>query len=132
MRHAAIASIVVAGIAAVAGCRNTPSTNAGPEPKVTHGDSDDVRDLATAVQTAPDAVAEAAALRKLQRYAAKERYTYTVNTYLVSSGERVRSATVSTAPIRVEMSIYRADQPVHTFSFIPRDNRNIEIIAKGD
>jgi hypothetical protein len=67
--------------------------------------------------------------RKPRRYASctatprTHRYTYLVTAQRADTGERVRTPSVAEFPVRASIAIFRAEQPVYSFSFIPRDNR---------
>ena len=56
--------------------------------------------------------------------------TYTVRTVNRDTGERVAGATESTLPLRVEVSLFRGRDLVRSFSFLPKDNRNLSLLGE--
>jgi hypothetical protein len=131
MRGTLIAILILFLLTAGLACRGHPTTHAGRQPHVTHSDTADVAQLAQNVQDARDAIDEAEALRNLHRYAADHRYTYLVTAQNRDTGERVRAPSAAAYPVRASVAIFRVEQPIYSFSFVPRDNRNLEIIVKG-
>ena len=93
--------------------------------------TDSLDGLAQNIIDAPDALAEAQALREWDAHLRRNKYTYSVDAYQAGTEEKVASPSVSKLPLRVQISVYRADQKLHEFSFIPKENENIRVIAKA-
>lgn len=118
----------------VTGCKSTPTTPSEPRGESNRSAQrrvETVEDHAAEIRSAPDATTEAAALERFRDWAAGKGYTYVVRALRTNGPGEVPNPTGQTMPIRVEVAVYQAQRPIHTFSFIPRDNRNIGVIARG-
>ena len=111
------------------GCQTTHSVR---QPPVSRAQQESVQGIARQIQMARDPLEEADALKRLHAYAADHKYTYSVASYHPETGKRIKSATAAKFPIRTEVTVYRASQPLHTFSFVPKDNRNVVLIAADE
>jgi hypothetical protein len=102
--------------------------SANPSVSTIHTNQADLAGLADAVRRAPDATAEADALRSLQRYQTDHAMTYDLKALGTLSGRPIASPQVATEPVRVTLTTYRGQQPVYTFTFVPKDNRNLALL----
>ena len=107
----------------ICSCRSEPKQHA------TRSDRDTIHTMTERVKRAPDGPTEAEALRRLHDWVADEHVTYDVKAYPLGSRVPVRSASTIREPVRVEVTFYRAAQPFHTFAWIPKDNRNLNLLA---
>lgn len=115
------------------GCRNDPEPNPPPQNvslREARAERRDARSLALDVQSAADAPTEADALRRLRQEMLREGYTYEIRTYGLESGRLLEAGSVTDAPVRTEVQIFRGREPVHSFAFIPKDNRNLALLGQ--
>ena len=103
--------------------------SANPSQTTIRSNQEDVSTLAAAVRNAPDAVAEADALRRLHRYATDNAMTYDVKPVSTTTGQPAQSPAVAGELLRVTVTTYRGQQPVYSFTFVPKDNRNLSILS---
>ncbi len=89
-----------------------------------------LRSLALDVQTPSDAYAEAEAIRRLRRYMTAQDLTYTIRATRPHSETVVESPSVASGPVRVTMEVFRGREPMYTFAFTPRDNRNLALLGQ--
>ena len=122
---------VLLTLALAVGCHDSGLAPATPDQRVSHSDQATVQSLADEIQTASDPVSEANTLKRFRQYAADHGYTYRVNSFMPGTRLRIADATARRTPVVTEVQVYHADQLVHTFTFTPRDNHNIYLIAKG-
>ena len=109
----------------IAGCHSsTPPT---PSATVSRSNERTIENYADDIRTAPDGLAEANALKAFRQYCIDHGYTYRV----LPADRSVAAASVRDRPIATTVAVYRAEEHIYTFSFIPRDNRNLALIAKG-
>jgi len=106
--------------------RNSPAP-----PPVTRVPSDVERiyELANNVQSAPNALAEADAIRRLRTWMSAHDMTYTLRAYRSSNGQFIDSPSVLREPVRADMEIYRGRERLHQFGFVPRDNQNLALLG---
>jgi hypothetical protein len=102
--------------------------SANPSVSTIRTNQDDVATLADAVRNARDATAEADALRALQKYQTDHAMTYDIKAVGTLSGRTIASPQLASEPVRVTMTTYRGQQPVYTFIFVPKDNRNLALL----
>jgi hypothetical protein len=119
MRLTRLTLLVLMTTGPLASCKSTPKTP--PPPPASAAKLEDraepVEDRAVAVQTARSAIDEAAALRRLRAYCVEHGYTYEVNA----------RGTPGVAP--AEIVVYQREQPLHRFTFVPRDVQNLQILS---
>src|SRR3954468_3633536 len=82
------------------------------------------------VQSAKSPQAEADALRALRKYETEQGMTYTVRSVDRDTGRAVAGPTVSSSPMRTEVSLFRGRDLVRTFSFLPKDPRNLALLGE--
>ena len=129
----------VVGLLSIAGCRASVETNppapAPPPPErdtrvvVIREESEDVEDLARDVIAARDAVEEGAALKRLQAWQARHGTTFTIRATRVDSEAAIEDPSTATRPVRAHVTVFRGQQPIHEFRFVPKDNRNLALLG---
>lgn len=87
-------------------------------------------DFTRDIQTAPDAVAEGAAIKRLHSWLADRGLTFQTNSVRLETGTAIRDPAAGTERVRTTVSIFRGQQPIHEFSFVPRDNRNLALLGQ--
>src|SRR5947209_7600234 len=131
--------LAITALAALAGCHSEGTTHRTETVTRTEVVTESpsraraelLEDLADDVKQARDSVAEGDALRRLRAYAADHKLTYTFNAYRADTDKKVEAPSTAGEPVRVELSFFRASQPLYSFIFVPRDNRNLQLIAAG-
>jgi hypothetical protein len=103
---------------------------AKPVPPDAPRDADRLRTLALAVQTPRDTYAEADAIKRLRAYLSQNNLTYTTRAVRTDSETVVESPATAAAPVRVTMEVFRGREPLYTFTFVPRDNRNLALLGQ--
>jgi len=98
------------------------------------GDSLAPRDLnrliddVTTAQTPPE---ESDALKRLRDYLVDEKLTYRTHITRTTDSRAIdRGASTLTGPLRVDVELSQGKQVLRTFSFIPRDNRNLVLLGQ--
>src|SRR4051794_29556509 len=135
-----VARFLLPILLSVIGCANrheTPPPASSPPPapvprtegSVVRSEAQDLQRLANRVQTAPDGIAEAEALRQLRQYLVDHRLLYRTGTARASDGRAINNAAVRGEPLRATVEVLRGEQPVYTFAFVPKDNRNLTLIG---
>jgi hypothetical protein len=89
-----------------------------------------VDDYVNAVQRAKTPAEEADALQHLHQYESDHGLTYVVHTVRTYDNAPVTSASVANQPVRADVTIQRGRQVVKTFSFVPKDNRNLALLGE--
>lgn len=112
--------------------RPAAPVNQKPSATVTPSQVETIRQLGTNLSNAPDRVSEAAAARNLWQYMRNNGLTYKIDTVRATDGARVESASATNEAVRVNMTIFRGNQPVGDVSFLPKDNRNIAVLSEGE
>ena len=115
------------------GCHaNTPPRPApNPTESAARAESGSLASLARQVRTAPDPQAEAAAIRRLRAWITSHGETYQIRTTRTDLNREISSASVAPGiPVRAEISVYRREELVNSFSFIPQDNRNLALLGE--
>ena len=133
-----IVRCIVAGsfvtLSCIVGCHSSTRTETVDETHTSSAtvrhDADTVNDRIAAVQGAKSPVDEAEALRKLRKYETDHGLTYTVRTFRTFDGTEVPSSSLSTQPVRAQVTIFRGREVLQTFNFVPRDNRNLAILGE--
>jgi hypothetical protein len=131
--------ISVAGLTMLSACHSDSTTDttdtqmarATPEQRVTVSDQTTIQSLAEDIRTAPDAIAEANALKRFRQYASDHGYTYRVQSFRPGTRLQITDAPARGYPVITEVNVYHADERVSTFTFTPRDNHNIYLITKS-
>ena len=113
---------------------STPPTPPPPEhdtrPAPIRSEAQVLADLANDVQTAPDTVAEGAALKRLQAWMADRGETFQLEARQAESGTPVREPSTRTEVLRSHVTVFRGQQPIYDFTFVPRDNRNLALLGQ--
>ena len=128
--------LTVSLIVATAACQprerrtTTVMVPAEPLPPSAPREADRLRDLAVAVQTPRDAYAEADAIKRLRAYLSQNNLTYTTRAVRADANTVVESPATSAAPVRVTMEVFRGREALYTFTFVPRDNRNLALLGQ--
>jgi len=143
MRNTSLLAIlaVALGPAILAGCHSstqtTSTTTSTTKIDETHASSLTVRreadtadDYIARVQGAKTAIDEAEALRQLRQYETEHGLTYTVRTFRAIDNTEVPSSSLASQPVRAQVTVYRGREPLRTFNFIPKDNRNLTILGE--
>jgi hypothetical protein len=126
--------ISACGGLAITGCTRTRRTEAEPLPPPRPlgtpltAEERRLRELALDVQIAPDPRGEADAIKQFQSYLRDNRMTYKINAYRVSEDRIVASPTVASYPVRAVVDVFRGQERLHTFVFIPKDNQNLALL----
>ena len=105
------------------------SCQSKPKQHATRSDRETIETMTARVRNAPDGPSEAEALRRLHDWVADEKVTYQLNTYSIGTRARVPHPSTVRGPVQAELVFYRAAQPFHTFVWVPKDNRNLGILA---
>jgi len=93
-------------------------------------EAEQIRDYALAIQNSRDRIEEAANIQRLNDYLAQRDLTFTVNGERALDYTKVQNLSSSPDRLKVRMDIYRGQQPIQSFTFIPRDNRNLTLIGQ--
>jgi hypothetical protein len=117
--------VLILGLAFVCSCRSEPKQH------VSHSDRDTIETMTERVRRAPDGPSEAEALRRLHDWAADEKVTYDFKAYPLGGRVPIEHPSAYSGPVEAELTFYRAMQPFHTFRWVPRDKRNLGIMAAG-
>jgi hypothetical protein len=94
-------------------------------------EAEHVRDRALAIQRANDRIEEAAAIQRLVDYFADRKLIFNVTAQRAIDYSPLASP-LSASPdrMRVRVDVYRGQQPIQSFTFIPRDNRNLALLGQ--
>lgn len=130
-------SVALFSIVLLGGCRASiestgatpPPPNRDTQPRAIRSEVDELTDLAREVRLAPDAIAEGAALKRLQAWQAEHGTTFTLDAVRVDADTRVVDPSTSGERLRAGITIYRGQQPIYDFSFVPKDNRNLALLG---
>ena len=101
-----------------------------PVPPSAPREAERLHDLALAVQTPRDRYEEAEAIKRLRAYLSQNNLTYTTRAVRADGGAVVESPATSAARVRVTMEVFRGREPLYTFTFVPRDNRNLALLGQ--
>ena len=99
-------------------------------PRSAPREAERLHDLALDVQTPRDRYEEAEAIKRLRAYLSQNNLTYTTRAVRTDADTVVESPATSAAPVRVTMEIFRGREPLYTFTFVPRDNRNLALLGQ--
>ena len=92
--------------------------------------ANDLESLVANVQTARTPQEEADALRRLRKYESDNGLTYTVRTFRTYDSAPVTDPSVRPDPVRADVTIFRGRDAVRSFSFNPKDNRNLALMGE--
>ena len=87
-------------------------------------------DYVTDVVTAPTPAAEADAIRRLRQWEIDNGMTCTIKARRSSDYSAVQDPSTVREPLRAEVTFYRGLDPVRSFVFEPRDNRNLALFEE--
>jgi hypothetical protein len=87
-------------------------------------------DYIAAIQAARTPAEEADAIRKLRQWEISNGMTYRIRTFRTEDNAVIDAASVKDQPVRAEITIYRGREVVRTFSFMPKDNRNLVLFGE--
>lgn len=126
-----LACTILAGI----GCQSTPPQQTVVVPPTYYqappkDDAEAIKRLATEIQLSRTSTAEADALQRLHKYETDHNLTYTVQNIRIDTNMPVKAGSVQPFPIRCDVTVFKAQLPLYTFSFIPNDNRNLAILGE--
>jgi len=124
---------MLAALSIIAGCKSTPDTgkveqrarNVPVQREAVTAD-----DYVTNVVTARTPAAEADAIRKLRKWEVDNGMTYAVKAYRSSDYAELDDPSTVREPVRAEVTIYRGRDPVRSFVFQPKDNRNLALFGE--
>jgi len=115
------------------GCKSSPDTGK-VENREKHvavqRDAVTADDYVMNVITAHTPAAEADAIRKLRQWEIDNGMTYTVKAYRSSDYSEIPDPSVVREPVRAEVTIYRGRDPIRSFVFQPKDNRNLALFGE--
>jgi hypothetical protein len=120
-------------LSTLAGCKATPDTDrveTRSKRVPVQREAVTADDYVMNVVTAPTAAAEADAIRKLRQWEIDNGMTYTVKARRSSDYSEVEDPSTVREPLRAEVTIYRGRDPVRSFVFQPRDNRNLALFGE--
>ncbi|HEX8523346.1 MAG TPA: hypothetical protein VF669_13915 [Tepidisphaeraceae bacterium] len=100
-------------------------------PQVYRTRAETLEAYANQITTAPDRAAQAAAIRALWQHLRDNNYTYQVQATRLTDNASVLSPATVADPLRVNMSIFQADQRLYDFSFQPMNNQDIGFMTQG-
>ena len=115
------------------GCQSHPSTTRvehREETTTVRQDANTVDDYAAAVQAAHTPTEEADALRKLHQWLAQNGFTFTTQAVRVADNVPIASPSTTGQPVSVTVTVYRGRDVVKSFSFVPKDNRNLALLGE--
>jgi hypothetical protein len=107
----------------------TEETTTYQPPSRARTEAEHIRDDALAIQNSRDRIEEAAAIRRLNDYLADRNLTFNVAGQRALDDAQVQSLSASPDRLRVRVDVFRGQQPVQSFTFIPRDNRNLTLLG---
>ena len=93
-------------------------------------EAEHIRDYALAIQNSRDRIEEASNLQRLNDYLAQRDLTFNVTGERAVDYTRVQNLSSSPDRLRVRIDVYRGQQPIQSFTFLPRDNRNLALIGQ--
>lgn len=125
-------------VSSVIGCQASVDTrpppratdNSAPSERRVRTDAENIRDDALAIQNSRDRIEEAAALRRLSEYLGDRNLTFNVTGQRALDDGRVQALSASPDRLRVRVDVYRGQQPIQSFTFIPQDNRNLTLLGQ--
>jgi hypothetical protein len=103
--------------------------NDAPSENRVRTDAENIRDYALAIQNSRDRIEEAAAIRRLNEYLGDRSLTFNVAGVRALDDGHVQTLSSSSDRLRVRVDVYRGQQPVQSFTFIPHDNRNLTLLG---
>jgi hypothetical protein len=129
-------AFVFALAAALFGCADRPTVRETEvvtvrREQVVRGTARPIERISERVVNARDALDEAQAIRDLQQYMKNHKYTYTFDAFQLGTNRRLEAPSTAAAPVRAQIKIYNGQQKLYEFSYIPKENENIPLIAPG-
>jgi hypothetical protein len=125
--------LTLAGAASISGCRASASIEPPPpsvtETRITTQDGNDLQRLARRIITAQTSTDEANALQALSDYEKANNLTYQTQVVRLDTNTIVSSGSVQPYPLRVDVYIFKGQVGTYSFSFVPRDNRNLALLG---
>ena len=118
------------------GCHGSATTHTPPPPEQDvrvapiRTESDDLQELANQVQYATDRVEEGAALKRLQRWQIDHGTTFKLETVNAQTKANVPSPSTYSQPLMANVTVFRGQQPLYRFNFIPKDNANLALLGQ--
>lgn len=118
------------------GCHGSVSTRTPPPPErdttvaPIRTEADDVEDLAQRIQFAPDRVEEGAAVKRLQRWMTDHGATFKIEGANADTKVAVPSPSTYNGPLVANVTVFRGQQPIHRFTWIPKDNGNLALLGQ--
>src|SRR5687768_6673495 len=141
--HRTIVLLSVVALIGLIGCRASVETSPPPDttivetetvvrgaPSRTRSEAEHIRDYALAIQNSRDRIEEAANIRRLADYLADRDLLFTVTGERAIDYSRVEGLSTSPDRLRVRVDVFRGQQPIQSFTFIPRDNRNLSLLGQ--
>ncbi len=119
--------LVLTCIALLSGCKSTPPTPS--DTTSVRREADSLDNYAAAIQAAKTPTQEADAIRSLRQYEVRNGLTYTISAVRVADNVPVKEPSASGQPVTVTVTIYRGRDVAKTFSFVPKDNRNLALFG---
>jgi hypothetical protein len=90
-----------------------------------------IRDFADRLQTSQNRFDEADTLKRLHRYLADHDLTFTTQGSRADDNTTITgNLSGSNIPLRVRVDVFRGQQPLNSFTFVPRDNRNLALLGQ--
>jgi hypothetical protein len=117
----------------VGGCRASagvePLSQNQTVPRVRTDNGSDLQRLARRIITAQTSTTEANAIQALRNFETANNLTYQTQVVRLDTNTIVQSGSVQPYPLRVDVYIFQGQTVVYTFSFVPRDNRNLALMG---
>lgn len=117
-------------LSTMVGCKAAEPVEARPQRTSVQREAVTADDYVMNVITAPSPAAEADALRKLRQWEIDNGMTYRLKVYRSSDYAEVKDASTLREPVRAEVTIYRGRDPVRSFVFQPKDNKNLAVLGE--
>ena len=114
------------------GCKSPSTTRIERREQTTsiQSDANTLDGYVNAVQSARTPTEEADALRTLHKWMADHGFTYQVQSVRVADNVPIRQASASGQPVTTTVTVYRGREVAKTFSFVPKDNRNLTLLGE--
>jgi hypothetical protein len=87
-------------------------------------------DYIAAIHAARTPAAEADAIRNLRKWEIANGFTYTIRNVRTDTNMPIDDPSATNVPVRSDVTIYRGREVVRSFSFFPRDNRNLALFGE--
>jgi hypothetical protein len=93
-------------------------------------DTEAMQRFVTRLQSAQDASQEYHALQDIHDFQTDHNLTYRVQTVRLDTNTIVKSGSTQPYRLRVDVSVFKGNQSVYDFSFVPLDNRNLTLLGE--